>query len=1494
MIPSNLRPLHFLQSVQVRPDDPSSSFLSGDTIRSIIDFSERFCSYGEHHRVDPRLRIPAGKKYSICRLHDRSHNFFGRDYIDLALVCDWVYKGLALGALLLPSTRLAGVSFVTAMVAVKALHRVCYSYMACDSTREVERGLKGRGGARVNECNRSIKRNGRPSLPSESAITVHRRGTFTTKHRRTSSVGSFGAQGLYQNSTSRTQKTVFKDTYAAPPEQTDGKTDEKFYQQTHDGKQSSSGLPINLIEHMDPECVVTNAGLANSLSSDLKSSEKTRSGLTESRDSSPFTTPPSSPHRSGKREEKSYITSPSPTPKSKFRERGLGDSFQLVDSSSSLAAGLSNDRLTPYSGIATRFPLAQGLRYFITLNPLFDPISEIEDKGLAPSKVSQRGTQMLRRVFILRISPAVLDLSVRRFLAGEGTECSKISDKPVQSLYDTFFAQCSRVEENLMTKEEQYFGASGNRWMQPSIDYSFYGRTSRGEAQINTLACLDFEATRFFSQGPARGTIALPQIQGFGSSSSTDVGSFYRAPTWQRVDYRNRCVQIQRPLHKGRERFLAPLPPMGVWRREQAEGEGFRLLWNGLFDRVSSYFDSQPQVYKEMKYVRFLLSCASNFYELAHHQSPSTSALASHLLKPSARLIALTRGELLAEDRIEELVFCISDIEHPWRRHLSPGSLFLAAEINPAIFSARGAVKELVLELRKEGHDDLICRKIAWAMYHAPMMQAAKAFIDSYQALGVEQIIGAEQITADLALVDSASLFEVSTIARSLKENLEAVPQEVKKNTIVVNGLKLTAKGQKCDLLLDQGNLPGVVSSMRISNKDQERDLQRIRMPHPDDGQGAVSGEFKRYVEMLGEMGKKHLYVNLLSPAKADEAPRTERLLEYARAPTQLEVLNQNLDGWLETVERSLMVQIIGESPLSHGSGLETGSDFLHHLRTLCRAGGRKAELREFVKVCKQLKGAIAKRHEPTQDGLETHLHEGEFSSVLVTFRGRLENLFPLLVLVKGEEQNQIFGHAVFSGHRERKDLTSLKNLVIELEKAAESLFSEAILVPEQLQSLFEDDRKWALLEEMLGFFIPRETMDLPPEQTTHWGLTRSRDPDLLRGAIGQRQCAMTLSYTFFEFAALFLGGFTHYNDTCKDGIDRGAVKLLVGEYLAALLSHSNEYKDASHLNRLLAVFYAPALAAKSQIVLPERLELALKTLKVMEDLASEENMVSDLRERFSQWTDGYKVESISFVTDCGLEVEQEHSLDRYDVMPGDFFFIRGLLEKGCFTASSGSPTPDAWVDRQKKRLAIRHQEALEFLRQRNDRTKAYRENLGSFVIELKNGEKFPNHLVSAEGLAPILAWIQRAFGSYAPKIDLDMLEDVRVEFPKKSFVKRTVTYTIPIDPHQVLYEVRDSVIEEEWSLDAEGLLTNPSERLDRALADFQRQEADSEMDASTRAAAPGTTWKVMVTTTEKWGEMSRGDHKTFVCPNIIVEYRVDCDQNASEKADGSIKLSCK
>ncbi len=159
------------------------------------------------------------------------------------------------------------------------------------------------------------------------------------------------------------------------------------------------------------------------------------------------------------------------------------------------------------------------------------------------------------------------------------------------------------------------------------------------------------------------------------------------------------------------------------------------------------------------------------------------------------------------------------------------------------------------------------------------------------------------------------------------------------------------------------------------------------------------------------------------------------------------------------------------------------------------------------------------------------------------------------------------------------------------------------------------------LQEEDTGFYFPDEVKDLlfpdtAQEMMHHIHRIFFSEKNVL--SKGQRQAFIEIFYTFLQLKLLEIIKPAAMSFTCKDAVDSGGAAGV--QWLAFLTLLAKEEVEEGDLERMQLILHLPSLLVRCRVILPDRFESLMNTVKVIEAAREEygfENFRTIVQEAF-------------------------------------------------------------------------------------------------------------------------------------------------------------------------------------------------------------------------------------------------------------------------------------
>mgnify|MGYP003682991237 CR=1 FL=1 len=740
------------------------------------------------------------------------------------------------------------------------------------------------------------------------------------------------------------------------------------------------------------------------------------------------------------------------------------------------------------------------------------------------------------------------------------------------------------------------------------------------------------------------------------------------------------------------------------------------------------------QVWKETKYLYSLCLLThqyiSRYPNVLRAQSGGEGSCESvnQLLEASARFLAISLNEEYQKK------YHLSLLNDPvWIQKISPGMVFVFAQ-RTGENSPRDLYQTIIFgQMRDEinsGNSQAV--ELAHTLTKIPLSDYAK---------GIFNMLTAE---ADLEAISPHNWFDILS---HLRKPTQTASSSLGKQKIAVAFKKVAAKFfGRGDLAAVSGNLTYHVSDIQITQSGKPWTMSHVRFPNPDarshGGQEIFSApEFTGMLRQAELQGEKILYCDHLDPNCSDEAPRSALIQDVAKNYRHFFALQQVLDGWFKTNQLTRL-SIPEDDTRSDDTvlmqfmrictdeiSLTDEFNAVGALRSRMLAFTQRASLKvlqasiseldelcnsyiEFDKNNKKSKNKKKKNRKSSDDPLQqvrADLNElsrqlsGSLDSLKISHPfSELNGDFPMISV---------------------EDMHNIKPVLALFQRYIKQIQNLAIAFPLELQQHVQNDALWSQLEGIIQLVLPSNASD--------------SGEFVKQTALSQ----IALGYALFELLAIAKLQISQMNNTCKDGIDRGAAMLLIVEYLSAILSEGEEFKNPNHLQHLIELFMAPAYMAKSQAVLPERLALAENTVKALTELAMDDDKRKELKQRFAALSGDMQIQKIEIPT----VLPDRDFWPHLDISLGDIMRMDRQLQR-----------QEELKDVRSSHLFTNY---LEFLSKdpKSKNPKSHNADLGSQFFDINNApydfseEGVQKYCNSLAGFAPISHWLVREFGLVAP-----------------------------------------------------------------------------------------------------------------------------------------------
>lgn len=890
------------------------------------------------------------------------------------------------------------------------------------------------------------------------------------------------------------------------------------------------------------------------------------------------------------------------------------------------------------------------------------------------------------------IPTSALDCSVVRCLT---EEVETAEDARFQRLVGRHISASRAVEENLDEKERVIVLNAG---FVPSPDGTSREYADHRLSQIAMIAeqiLIGLATTRSFSV--QKGEMKLISTNSAGDRFFPD----HIAPS---------CSNFAKIFRKN-----APLrivtPVVRPWKCSELEASS---VWNFFVEATNV---QNPQVWKETKYLYSLCNIAKRIpWE---NESYFSCKAGRELLRACGKFLEISFNREMTQEEKREMIFK----DPHWIEKISPGMVFLNAQRNPEE-SPRKIYEDVIFTTLRENLREGIrqcsssekgikanssAQLIAFTMSQVPLIDYAK----SLRSL----------LTADAPFTPVTS----ESWHLALQQLKEAVSnsKEYGKSKLTTNVKKFTTKCGAGNLIQKFGNLPFLLGELTI-DKGGRFKTQHIRLANPDIRahgmvRSDVAPEFEALLDYCDTRNENMVYFDHLDCRVADELPRSRLVRRLAEGYDQLFAFQQPLDGWVQ--EAGLVHQELKLPELPYEDNLDV-PQYLLALRV------EKGYL--------QFEGGVQPRDVlgKVRSSLLQHLYADTIGQVIEETEAIERKLLSLARGDKTSTEIQLnrYFHSLKGLLLSLKVPNNLEHVQVELEDFSPAQYGDLrdkiTLIKDYLYNL-------QLKANTLPFAMERFVT-----QDSLWGRLESFVVEVISPAFDQNpaltaKCQVALLHALMGLLCIGEMEIKRFNNTCKDGIDRGAVIMVILQYLSAMLSENQEYRNTQHLENLIDLFIAPAYMAKSQAVLHDRLEVAQQTLSCLTSAAHNEGKRQRLKELFDDLSAGMKI----------LQVEIPTALPDRDLWPHLDLSLGDIMRMD----------PQLQADEEKKNLdfAKLFTTQLQWLISQKDK----KEDLGAICFRLEEGPSGFNEGVvkdycqSLEGTAPLFNWVSRTFGFVDPAI---------------------------------------------------------------------------------------------------------------------------------------------
>lgn len=728
-----------------------------------------------------------------------------------------------------------------------------------------------------------------------------------------------------------------------------------------------------------------------------------------------------------------------------------------------------------------------------------------------------------------------------------------------------------------------------------------------------------------------------------------------------------------------------------------------------LYDFACDNCDFQnPQVWKETKYLYNLCLAASSIdwkKNSAYHQG-----VREKLLKVCEDLLSQSYQKRLSPKDCRQSILSGTD----WIEDISPGMIFLRAQEDPK-FSPREIYKGVLNDLRETLQNDPFHEgafQVAMAMAHVPLIDYAKS---------LRSMLTAKKPFGDVRIDNW--FMKLSSLEEAVKSC-----EELAKSKLVTQVNKAGSKLGRGDLMQVFGNLPFLLTKMNIQKGEDQFTTSHIRLANPDIRMiGGIcssesASEFEALVRWSDQNREPMLYCDHLYRKVLDEVSRSKLVESVSDRSEYFNIFHQPLDGWVTEnglLHKQMQLDIpqsldASQTPfkVTVNNGVlpfnrVRAEDVLAKVRTAMLQYVYKDEITSLIAWTKELE-------ESFKSSLENPARFGQ--TELNGFLARLDRLHsdlrtPYLAQDMNVDFDQIQAHRYPQIHME---FSVIKKYLEDLEKQASAF-------PAPMHEFVKDDHKWQLMVEIVS-----EVTSDPAVASDSFVITDQC----------AAKCQVAILHALFVLLTIGQMRIRRFNNTCKDGIDRGPVIMIIVDYLSSILSEKEEFLSKNYLENLLDLFIAPAYMAKSQAVLPERLEVAQGSVAFLTKSAHSLAKRTRMRYLFKELSDGMRI--------LGIEIPsalKDHDLwPRLDVSLGEIMRMdRELQER-----EEAKEFPYAQLFNTQ----------LQFLL-----GKIHQEDLGScaFPVMIPNDlcdVVIQRYCTSLEGTAALFNWISRNFGF----VDLDLM----------------------------------------------------------------------------------------------------------------------------------------